>query len=116
MARLERTDPRTSHLLFGSNPKTSAVETRRLPRLGSYFTRWSVLALGQPGASKSKRPASTSFATATDVNVLLIDPMSKACIGRVRNIARAIRKAHRLLKHGKGYVSDEHNTRNEDLL
>src|SRR5713101_4035129 len=48
MARLERTDPRTSHLLFGSNPKTSAVETRRLPRLGSYFTRWSVLALGQP--------------------------------------------------------------------
>src|SRR6266567_5215439 len=94
MARLERTDPRTSHLLFGSNPKTSAVETRRLPRLGSYFTRWSVLALGQPGASKSKRPASTSFATATDVNVLLIDPMSKACIGRVRNIARAISKAH----------------------
>ncbi len=53
---------------------------------------------------------------ATDVNVLLIDPMSKACIGRVRNIARAISKAHRLFKHGMGYVSDEHHSRNDALL
>src|SRR5213594_404219 len=94
MARLERTDPRTSHLLFTSNPKIPPpIETRRLPRLCSISLVGLCYRRGQPRVLAHSCPGRFRVSRSTSSSPKGTLRWAREVIGPEERQARRINKA-----------------------